>query len=258
MDSHRPLEEVHREERDRINMQSCPIHLGDVGPISVKVRTFAITADLPERYALLYLRRGAGGKPNRFGWSGTSNSTYVLNFLPSCGDCYASLLAGTGGGVCGGVCACWDFSRLKCEVPADFPTSELPDQDGPNVMKPVRVTEEGVLVKVAQKAFDKLVAGVWTDEEAASYLSHLGGLTKGAVDHILEHADNERLYQKVTTDESKDNEDTAATFRKMKVEQPEIFEPWMCPLWDRAHLFVDPIMHLLYHVRREETGRRRE
>ena len=259
-DSHRDLELEHRRGRDKMEAQPRPFHIGDAGPFDVRAHTLAHTADLPERYGLLYLRQGANGTPNRFGYSGTPDGKLLLQKLPSCEDCHANLLAGTEedeDDECDN-CAAWDFSRLHFKVPAHFPLEE--EMVGVDVesrtMVPLHVTGKGVLRTVALKAFDKIVAKAWNEKEATAYLTHTGGLTKGAVNHILEHADNELQFQEATGAEAKGDDDAAAaTFQALKAADPQRFEPWLCPLWDRAHLFVDPMMHLCFHVRKKERER---
>ena len=215
--------------------------------VRVHIQMMSSLQDQPERRQANCIMLGSGLYSARWGYA--ANFVEIAPALVSCQDCFHSLLYGTVMPQHCSNCVNWnllsDSRLLEFSPPENFPLDVLPDES--TMLRPKRITY-GSLKDAVLRAHTSIVSGVWSVENAQSYL-RTEGLNTEAVSDIIECATNVRALNALMENRENFPTDYEAMVRD-KQRNPSSYEIWDMPaVWQRGtSLFqhVDAIMHLIF------------
>jgi hypothetical protein len=217
------------------------------GNVRVYAELFAGLQDQPERRSGNYIMLGGGRYTAR--WGHAADFVALASGIPSCKECAMHLLS---------VAAVSDIRCTKClnweiraasglldfKPPKEYPADELPEE---NYLRPKLITY-GTLMDAVVKCHDKVVAGVWSIENANAFL-WVNGINTEAKKEIIQNATNELRYNTLF-DLRHSKKKEYESISRQRASNPSNFKRWEFPaLWTRGTELtqhVDVIMHLIF------------
>ena len=218
------------------------------GNVNVYADLFVALQDQPERRSANYIMLGGGKYTAQ--WGIAADFASIASGIPACKACFLRHLEDSEQvSVCTN-CLNWttdgESSLLDISPPDDYPPCSVFLTENGKI-RPIRITYE-TLRSAVVVTHHNIAEGTWSVDNGKSYLL-VSGLNTEAINQVLLHAGNARLYN--TLYESRESD--LAKYQKIcrvKSANPDLFQHWEFPsLWSRGvelSQHIDVVMHLLF------------
>ena len=241
------LAEINNDEHHSYYMKSM------TESINVRLHLVASICDLPERYTRCCITRGNGNNTSRWGY--LCNSNILKQYLPSCLVCKNSLKQHIHNESQMSFskrcekCTCWcmnDTSLLHSSIPTKFHDFMTVD----NTKVPVRKIDFSLLKNAIMHCYNQLKNGIWSNNDASSYLS-IYGINSKLQESIIMKGLNEYIIDNHQVNEvSNAVSSVSRALQEEKEKFPERFGlPTYPPSWSVPNgisSFIDAPMHLIF------------
>jgi len=218
------------------------------GNVNVYADLFVALQDQPERRSANYIMLGGGRYTAQ--WGVAADFASIASGIPACKACFLRHLEDSKHVVACTDCLNWSTDVESCLLdicpPDNYPPCGVFLTENGKI-RPIRITYDTLKCAVAT-THQNIAEGTWSIDNGKSYLL-VSGLNTEAINQVLLHAGNARLYNRLYNCRESDLEKYEKISR-VKSANPDLFQHWEFPsLWSRGvelSQHIDVVMHLLF------------